>query len=133
MSRVILSTGGNIGDVAHYLSLAKELVAQRVGEVVKSSGVHRSKAWGFEGDDFLNQVLVVETDKLPHEVLDLTQQIERDMGRKSKSTNGCYESRVIDIDILFYDNKEICDERLQIPHPLIGERDFILTLLKEVL
>lgn len=132
MSQATLITGGNIGDARAALATAQELIGQVVGKIVAASSVHSSRAWGFEGDDFVNQVLVVETPLTPMQLLEATQAIERQMGRTKKSVEGCYESRIIDIDILYYDDVVVDNERLKIPHPRIAEREFVLAPLREV-
>lgn len=132
MSQATLITGGNIGDSRAALALARELVEVGIGRIVAQSSVHSSRAWGFDGDDFVNQVLVVETLLTPMELLEATQAIERQMGRTKKSVEGCYESRIIDIDILYYDDVVVDNERLKIPHPRIAEREFVLAPLREV-
>ena len=73
-----------------------------------------------------------ETNKTPREVLLLTQQIERDMGRRQKSVSGGYADRIIDIDILLYDDLTVDEPDLKIPHPLMHQRDFVMRPLKEI-
>lgn len=133
MARVVLLTGGNIGEVRENLRRAEMAVRERIGKVTATSQVKESEAWGFEcADRFLNQVLVVETRLEPHKVLDRAQEIEKELGRMRNKSDG-YESRTVDIDILYYDDMEIEDERLTVPHPLIGEREFVLEPLAEVM
>ena len=96
--------------------------------------------WGFQSDNtFLNAVILCETDKTPREVLLLTQQIERDMGRNKSLTSHLspltsreYIDRTIDIDILLYDDLTIDEPDLQIPHPLMHQRDFVMRPLQEI-
>ena len=139
MARVVLITGGNVGDAERRLGEAAQLIDAEVGRVVSHSRVYRTKAWGFEAEDFRNQVLVVESDLEPIEVLDAVNAIEQRLGRdraeeqKIKSATGaCYASRSIDIDILFYDDRVVESERLTLPHPRIAERMFVLEPLAEV-
>jgi 2-amino-4-hydroxy-6-hydroxymethyldihydropteridine diphosphokinase len=80
----------------------------------------------------VNAVVLCETTKTPREVLLLTQQIERDMGRRKKSVSGGYADRTIDIDILLYDDVMIDEPDLKIPHPLMYQRDFVMIPLKEI-
>ena len=80
----------------------------------------------------MNAVILCETTKTPREVLMLTQQIERDMGRRKKSVSGGYADRPIDIDILLYDDLTIDEPDLKIPHPLMHQRDFVMIPLEEV-
>ena len=133
MARVVLLTGGNLGPVAENLEAASRAVAQEVGPIVGRSSVRESEAWGFEAKErFLNQVLVVDTELEPQEVLGRCQHIEQRFGRVRHPGQG-YASRTMDIDILFYDRRIIDTPELRIPHPLIGERDFVLAPLEEVM
>ena len=128
MARVALLLGGNQGDVKRTLQTAQQLVNSRVGAVLRCS--HR----------FSNQALEVSTDLTPHEVLDACQRIERELGRnraaeavEKASSGAVYCSRPIDIDIIFYDDEVIGDERLTVPHPLLAEREFALVPLCEIM
>ena len=139
MARVALITGGNVGDAEATLAEAERLIAVEVGTIKCRSRIYRTKAWGFEADDFRNQVLVVESELEPLALLDAVNDIERRLGRdraeeqKVKSATGArYASRSIDIDILFYDALVVESERLTLPHPRIAERDFVLEPLVEV-
>ena len=140
MARVVLLTGGNVGDTKELLRTAQRLVNGRVGAVLRCSHCYTSAPWGFEAaQPFVNQVLVADTDLLPHEVLAEIQRIERELGRnraaeavERAATGQRYVSRPIDIDILFYDDEVISSPELTIPHPGIAEREFVLTPLCEV-
>ncbi len=133
MARVVLLTGGNLGPVAENLEAASRAIAREVGPIVNRSSVRESEAWGFEAKErFLNQVLVVDTEWEPLEVLRRCQHIEECFGRVRHPGQG-YASRTMDIDILFYDRRIIDTSELRIPHPLIGERDFVLAPLEEVM
>ncbi|MBO5875120.1 MAG: 2-amino-4-hydroxy-6-hydroxymethyldihydropteridine diphosphokinase [Alistipes sp.] len=139
MARVVLITGGNVGDAERRLGEAAQLIDAEVGRVVSYSRVYRTKAWGFEAEDFRNQVLVVESDLEPMRVLEAVNDIECRLGRdraaeqEVKSATGArYASRSIDIDILFYDDLIVESERLTLPHPRIAEREFVLEPLAEV-
>ena len=135
--QVYLGLGSNLGDKQALLEQAILLIGQRVGRVERTSSFLATKPWGFESEhEFLNAVILVETEKSPREVLLLTQQIERDMGRRKKKkvdlSNRQYADRVIDIDILLYDDLTINEPDLKIPHPLMHERDFVMIPLKEI-
>lgn len=139
MAKVVLITGGNVGDAEQRLGEAARLIDAEVGRVESHSKIYRTKAWGFEAEDFRNQVLVVESELEPLALLDAVNDIERRLGRdrtaeqKVKSATGArYASRSIDIDILFYDDLVIESERLTLPHPRIAEREFVLEPLSEV-
>ena len=131
--QVYLGLGSNLGDKAWNLSEAIRLIAERVGQVVRQSSFIETEPWGFRSDNtFLNAVILCETDKTPREVLLLTQQIERDMGRRQKSVSVGYIDRTIDIDILLYDDLAVDEPDLKIPHPLMHQRDFVMRPLEEI-
>lgn len=130
---VYLGLGSNLGDKAWNLQEAIRLIGERVGTVVRQSSFLETEPWGFESENtFLNAVVCCETEKTPREVLLLTQQIERDMGRKQKSVSVGYVDRPIDIDILLYDDLTVDEPDLKIPHPLMHQRDFVMIPLEEI-
>lgn len=139
MARAIILTGGNVGDVKTRLQNAQRLINQHAGPVMRCSHRYKSRAWGFDAEEeFSNQVLEVDTDLMPEQLLDALQAIERELGRDREAeqslkqrTGARYTSRLIDIDILFYDDRVIRTERLTVPHPLIQEREFVLVPLCE--
>ncbi len=131
--KAVLLTGGNLGDIDKSMVQARELIAQRAGEIVAESKIYTSEAWGFESDNlFKNQVIIIETPLSPLELLDTTQQIESELGRVRPVNKNGYTSRTMDIDILYIDNAVIRSRRLTIPHPLIQFREFVLNPLTEV-
>jgi len=132
MMKVFLSLGSNLGNRQTNLSKAINEINENVGRVISFSGVYETEAWGFESNDnFLNQVIVVMTDVEPFQLIDDLLDIEKTMGRKRNDYRK-YESRIIDIDILFYGEEIISEENLKIPHPLLHERKFILEPLNEI-
>ncbi len=141
MARVVFLTGGNVGDVKTRLQRAQQLLNERVGAVLRCSHRYESAPWGFDAEErFSNQAIEVSTDLTPHEVLDAIEQIENELGRNRAAeaierarTGSRYCSRPIDIDILFYNDEVIHDERLVVPHPLIAEREFALVPLCEIM
>lgn len=134
MSVVYLGLGSNLGDRRGNIYRAVELIADRVGTVVRMSSLYDTEPWGFSSDNmFVNAAVCVETRLTPREVLVATQTIERRMGRIEKSVGGQYHDRVIDIDILMYDDLHIDTPDLHIPHPLMHERDFVMRPLNEIL
>ncbi len=141
MARVALLLGGNVGDVKRTLQTAQQLINERVGAVMRCSNRYESKPWGFEAEaPFFNQAMEVSTDLSAEEVLDKIQQIEVELGRnraaeqiEKAATGARYSSRTIDIDILFYGAEVIETERLQVPHPLLAEREFALVPLCEIM
>ncbi|MEI6755270.1 MAG: 2-amino-4-hydroxy-6-hydroxymethyldihydropteridine diphosphokinase [Paludibacter sp.] len=132
MALVYLGLGTNLGDKVQNLNAAIQKISQEIGEIVCQSGFFASKPWGFKSEnEFLNVVISVETKLSPLELLSKTQQIESELGRTAKSTNG-YADRDIDIDILLYDNVIVDLPELKIPHPFITERDFVYIPLLEI-
>lgn len=129
-----LSLGTNLGDKENNLLSAISEIERRIGPVRAQSAFLATKPWGFDSQNtFLNAAIRIETKFSPLELLDETQQIERDLGRKHKSVNGQYHDRIIDIDILLYDDLHISTPRLTIPHPHMHERDFVIIPLKEII
>lgn len=105
-----------------------------IGDVERQSTLLVTQPWGFESENtFVNAAIMVVTDMQPLQLLHATQQIERDMGRTEKSVAGCYRDRIIDIDILTYDDLHIATDELKLPHPLMHERDFVMKPLREIL
>ena len=141
MHRAIILAGGNIGDVATRFVEAERLLAERGVKVVAKSQNYESKAWGFESEMlFVNVAWEVATALKAEELLDVLQEVEALLGRnrvieaEEKAQNGArYCSRTLDLDILFYDEEHISTERLKVPHPLIMEREFVITPLCELL
>ncbi|MBR1395263.1 MAG: 2-amino-4-hydroxy-6-hydroxymethyldihydropteridine diphosphokinase [Prevotella sp.] len=130
--KVYLGLGSNLGNRESNINRAIQLIEERVGLVSRRSSLIETKPWGFESNhSFLNAVVLCHTEKTPREVLMLTQRIERELGRKSKTTRQ-YADRPIDIDILLYDDLTVDDPDLKIPHPLMRERDFVMIPLREI-
>lgn len=130
-----------MGDVKQRLQQAQRLINDRVGAVLRCSHRYDTDPWGFVATErFSNQALEVSTDLQPVEVLDAIQAIERELGRDRSAeeaekarTGAVYSSRPIDIDIIFYDDAVLSDERLTLPHPLLAEREFALVPLNEIM
>ena len=132
MAIVYLGLGTNIGNRRGNLVKAAALLAERVGDILALSGFMETEPWGFESENlFLNAAIKRETPLTPDERLSATQAIEREMGREKKS-DGSYHDRVIDIDILLYDNRVIEHPGLIVPHPLMQERLFVMAPLAEI-
>lgn len=133
MSIVYLGLGSNLGNKEQHITTAVKHLEQRVGKVRRLSSLLKTEPWGFTSPhSFVNAAVSIDTILSPHEVLEATQQIERDMGRKQKSMNGEYHDRIIDIDILLYDDMEVNEKDLIIPHPLMHQRDFVMIPLREI-
>ena len=130
---VYIGLGSNLGDGPKNLDKAVALLQKEAGEVLYTSAYIESEPWGFESEHrFTNAVTVISTALEPLPLLDLTQQIERRMGRtrKRRRCDG-YSDRVIDLDLLMYDDLQLETERLILPHPHIAERDFVRLPLEE--
>ena len=137
MKSVVLSLGSNLADRRSFIERAGRELSQRVGNIVRASSVRESESWGFISHPFLNQVVEVQTALSPEEVLQVTQQIEQELGRTEKSgrdaqRNPIYHDRTIDIDLLWYEGEHREGEKLTLPHPHIADREFILVLLVEI-
>ena len=131
--KAVLLTGGNLGNLEQSMLQAREMIAQRVGPILDESKIHTSEAWGFESSNlFHNQVIIVETELSPLDLLTTTQQIEYELGRIRNPEIKGYSSRTMDIDILYIDHSVICSRPLTVPHPLISQREFVLIPLTEV-
>jgi 2-amino-4-hydroxy-6-hydroxymethyldihydropteridine diphosphokinase len=129
MSTVYLGLGSNLGDRRQNLARALDLISQHV-EIVKLSSVYETEPVGYTRQPlFLNAVCCISTKESPEKLLTLFKEIETDMGRVPSFTNA---PRVIDIDILFYDDKTISTPELTIPHPRITERAFVLVPMLEI-
>ncbi|MBR7019180.1 MAG: 2-amino-4-hydroxy-6-hydroxymethyldihydropteridine diphosphokinase [Prevotella sp.] len=152
MHKVYLGLGSNLGDRHANIERAIGLVSERVGKVLRCSSVIETDPWGFDSENrFLNAVLLCETILTPRQVLRKTQGIERDLGKrrqhatqrqssntkvqssKFKVQSTEYHDRPIDIDILLYDDLTVDETDLQIPHPRMQERDFVMIPLQEVM
>ena len=141
MHRAIVLAGGNIGNVAERFIEAERELAARGVEVVAKSQNYESRAWGFESEMlFVNVAWEITTELEAEKLLDALQEVENLLGRnrteeqKIKAESGeRYCSRTLDLDILFYDEEKIATERLKVPHPLIMEREFVITPLCELL
>ncbi|MDR1403581.1 MAG: 2-amino-4-hydroxy-6-hydroxymethyldihydropteridine diphosphokinase [Tannerellaceae bacterium] len=132
MATAYLSIGTNLEDKRRNMTTAAGLLAERVGEILVLSTLYETKPWGFESENtFLNAAVILETRLSPLELLDITKQIELEMGRKEKS-DGMYKDRIIDIDILMYEDVIIQTDELTIPHPLMHKRNFVLAPLAEI-
>lgn len=130
MNKVYLLIGGNLGIVKDNLLLATQQISSKIGQVIQVSAIYQTKAWGMENQpDFLNQVLLVETTLTADKVLENTQIIENNMGRVRLMKNG---PRIIDIDILFYNDDIIHSSQLSVPHPLLQQRNFVLHPMSDI-
>ena len=132
--KVYFSLGSNLGDKEGNIREAISRIGELIGEVDRQSTLLATEPWGFESDNtFVNAAIRCTTSLSPFEILNITQNMERAMGRTLKSVDGQYHDRIIDIDILIYDDLHITTPQLTLPHPLMKERDFVMIPLKEIL
>ena len=130
---VYLGLGTNLGDKEQNLRMSIKKIEERIGNVVSLSAFYATAPWGCSSENsFLNAAVCVETTLLPLQVLEETQRIERELGRTEKSVNGLYADRLIDIDLLLYDDRVMDAEGLILPHPLMTERRFVMEPLSEI-
>jgi 2-amino-4-hydroxy-6-hydroxymethyldihydropteridine diphosphokinase len=130
MNKAYLLTGGNLGDRSDNLKTAAELIEQYCGKIAKQSSIYETAAWGVQDQpDFYNQALEIRTLLWPEQLMQCLLKIEERMGRKRELKMG---PRIIDIDILLYNNEIIDQPGLIIPHPLLNERRFALMPLAEI-
>ena len=132
MERIFLGLGGNVGNVSMAFDNAIENIETKIGIVIKKSKRYKTEPWGIKNqENFLNMVLEIETELTPDEILSQIIEIEKKMGRNRDKKNQ-FGPRTIDIDILFYGEKNIRNNKLIIPHPRLHLRNFVLTPLKEI-
>ncbi len=133
MHTTYIALGTNLGDKQAMLAKAIEEIKKYIGSVTACSSFIETLPWGFESSHtFLNSAICVNTSMTTEELLAATQEIECRMGRESKSVDGTYHDRIIDIDILLYDDIIISKPNLIIPHPQMHLRRFVLEPLSEI-
>jgi len=131
MELLFLSLGSNLGNCIRNINNTYSLVEVKIGKIISSSSIFETEPWGFINENyFLNQVLMLNTELNPHDILIKIEEIERQLGRIRNLKS--YESRIIDIDILFYGNLIMSSKKLTIPHPLIAARKFVMVPLAEL-
>ena len=143
MHTVYLSLGTNLGYRKRNIRRAIDKIEEQIGHVVRQSALYETEPWGFSSaNKFVNAAVCVETQLTPHELLKATQAIEQQLGRTHKTTKAQdgrpakgtgYQDRLIDIDILLYDDITIDEPDLKIPHPLMQEREFVMVPLGEIM
>lgn len=130
MKKAVIALGSNIGDTLANLKEAVAMLEDDGCNVLSVSRLYQTEPWGYaDQDDFLNGAILIETDRDPFSLLELTQGIEKGMGRKKLFVNG---PRNIDLDILLYENERVESENLTIPHPRIAVRMFVLRPLMDI-
>ncbi|MDR3262549.1 MAG: 2-amino-4-hydroxy-6-hydroxymethyldihydropteridine diphosphokinase [Tannerella sp.] len=133
MAMTYLSLGSNLGNKRRQLITAAALLAERAGDILALSGFYKTEPWGYDSPHaFLNAAVRLETALTPLELLSVTQQIERELGRTPKSDGASYQDRLADIDILLYDDVIREFPGLVLPHPRMHLRRFVLQPLAEI-
>jgi 2-amino-4-hydroxy-6-hydroxymethyldihydropteridine diphosphokinase len=128
---IYISIGSNKGDKFKNLQNAIDLIHQKLGFVLSISRVYKTEALGFEGDAFLNACIIVETHLKPKSAMQVLLKIEKELGRTRNKSKG-YESRIIDLDIIFYEDEVINTKLLTVPHPEMHKRRFVLQPLSDI-
>lgn len=131
LKNIVLSIGTNKGDKLLYINKCIQLIGTNVASVVKTSKVYKTASWGFESDDFYNCAVLIQSYKSPESILKQLQEIEQILGRTQK-TSSQYQAREIDIDIIYYQEQIINTKSLQIPHPHMQDRLFVLLPLSDL-
>jgi len=129
--QVVLSIGSNQGNRLENIENCIHLIHQEVGTVIRISKLYESPAWGFESDAFYNCALLLHTHLSAHKILNQVLKVEKQLGRIRSGQQG-YQSRVIDIDLIVFDDEIIESEKLQIPHPLMQNRNFVLLPMQDL-
>ena len=129
--QVILSIGSNQGNRLDNVKHCIELIHQKIGTVIKVSKIYETPSWGFDSDAFYNCALVLHTYSSPHKILTQALKIEKMVGRIRSEDKG-YQSRIIDIDLIAFNEEIIDSEKLQIPHPLMQDRKFVLLPIQDL-
>jgi 2-amino-4-hydroxy-6-hydroxymethyldihydropteridine diphosphokinase len=130
MNKIYLLLGSNMGNSRQQLALAAKNISREVAPVLRKSKLYVTAAWGNTNQpDFLNQVIIVQTKLSAQQTIEIVLGIEKKMGRVRTKKNA---PRIIDIDILFFNKEIIADKNLDVPHPEIENRRFVLTPLNEL-
>lgn len=128
---IYLGLGSNLGDKIMHLQDALYQIVDKIGNISKVSPVYKTQSWGFEAADFYNIIVLVQTNCSADELIKSINEIENDLGR-TRTQSQRYESRTIDIDILFADHEIIHTENLIVPHPQVQNRKFVLKPLNDI-
>lgn len=127
---VFISLGGNLGNTREIFKNVYAEIEKKVGPILKKSSIYKTAAWGpIPQPDFLNQVILLSTERMPENVMSILLGIEKSLGRIREERWG---PRVIDLDILFYEDQIHSSAHLQVPHPEIANRKFVLIPLVEI-
>jgi 2-amino-4-hydroxy-6-hydroxymethyldihydropteridine diphosphokinase len=131
VENVVLILGTNLGDRKSNLESAREFIQEHLGEITGSSSIYFSSSWGYDGKEFLNQVISIQSSLNASDLLTAIKKFERNSGRKERAKS--YADRTIDIDILYYGDEIIEEEGLTVPHEAMQKRRFVLMPLADLL
>ena len=123
--QVVLSLGSNQGNRLRNMELCLQLIHQEIGTIIRVSKLYETPSWGFDSDAFYNCALLLHTFASAEEILEKVLNVERQLGRVRGEASG-YQSRIIDVDLICFDSEIIDTENLQIPHPLMQNRKFVM-------
>ena len=129
--QVVLSLGSNQGNRLENIENCIDLIHREVGTVIQVSRLYQTPAWGFESDAFYNCALLLHSTASAQKILNQVLKIEKQLGRVRSGQQG-YQSRIIDIDLIAFDQEIIESEKLQIPHPLMQDRRFVLLPMQDL-
>lgn len=129
--QVILSIGSNQGNRLENVKNCVALIHNKIGTVIKVSKIYETPSWGFDSDAFYNCALMLHTFSSPHKILKEALKIEKEIGRIRNDEKG-YQSRIIDIDLIAFNEEIIDSEKLQVPHPLMQNRKFVLLPVQDL-
>lgn len=129
--QIVLSIGSNQGSRLENIQNCIDLIHQNVGTVIEVSKLYETPAWGFESDAFYNCALLLHTNSSAQKVLNQILKVEKELGRIRLNQEG-YQSRIIDVDLIAFDNEIIDTEKLQVPHPLMQNRNFVLLPMQDL-
>ncbi|OIQ22591.1 MAG: 2-amino-4-hydroxy-6-hydroxymethyldihydropteridine diphosphokinase [Flavobacterium sp. MedPE-SWcel] len=130
-NQAILSIGSNQGDRQQHITLCIDYIHTHIATVVAVSAIYETPAWGFESDDFYNCAILVHTHKSPQVLLETLLSAEQVAGRVRNEVEG-YQARIIDIDIIAFNDEVVDTDVLQVPHPRMQERNFVLYPLRDI-
>lgn len=129
--QVVLAIGSNQGNRLANIESCIQLIHQEVGTVIKVSKLYETPAWGFESDAFYNCALIIHTNASAQKILSQVLKVEKQLGRIRLNQEG-YQSRLIDVDVIAFDNESIKSEKLEVPHPLMQNRKFVLLPMQDL-
>ncbi len=133
MKKVYISLGANLGNRIQTIERAYERINLTCGRIIQKSSFYKTPPWGFASDqEFINSVIAIETELDVFELLQFLKEIELSMGRNPRKKAGNYEDRLIDLDIIDYDQIVLETEFLKLPHDKMHLRNFVVIPLAEI-